>query len=449
MAKSTESSDDLFGTPRKTVFTAPADLAQLPLAARMRPETLEEISGQRHLLSEGKLLWRTIRASRFSSLIFYGPPGTGKTTLAYVISRVTKARFISLNAVLSGAAELREAIQAARQYQRQEGVRPVLFIDEIHRFNRAQQDILMPDLESGVFVLIGATTHNPSFALNGPLLSRATVFELRPLEDAELVALLKRALQDPVRGFGKMQIAADEDALLHIAKSSCGDARRALNALELGVLSTGLDAADVLHLTRAIAEESCQRKVVYHDKDGDYHYDLASAFIKSIRGSDPDAAVYWLAKMIHGGEDPRFILRRLLILASEDIGNADPQALPLAAAALQAFEFVGMPESQIILAQVVTYLACAPKSNASYMAIAKALEDVKTGTVEEVPAHLRDSHYPGAKTMGHGQGYKYSHDYEGAEGRQDYRSGKARYYDPKESGFESEIRRRLAKQSKP
>ncbi len=394
----------------------------------MRPESLEEIAGQQHLLAEGKLLWRTIRAGRFSSLIFYGPPGAGKTTLAFVISKVTRLHFLSLNAVVSGAAELRETIQTARQYRQREGARVVLFIDEIHRFNRAQQDILMPDLEAGVFILIGATTHNPSFALNGPLLSRATVFELNPLTENDLIVLLRRALTDKQRGFGDRAIRAEDAALLHMARSANGDARRALNALEIGVLTTPADASGCLHLTQEAAEQSCQRRVVYHDKDGDYHYDLASAFIKSIRGSDVDASIYWLAKMIHGGEEPRFILRRLLILASEDIGNADPQALVLTTAALQAFELVGMPESQIILSQVVAYLAQAPKCNASCRAIQEALADVREGVGEEVPSHLRDSHYAGAAGLGHGEGYKYTHDFQGESRKQAFRIGKKQYY---------------------
>lgn len=438
--------DDLF----EAASAGPDDLSDLtavpsaaePLASRMRPRTLEEVTGQEHILAPGKLLWRTIQADRFSSLIFYGPPGSGKTSLASVISRAVKSRFMEVNAVSSNVSELRKLIEEARM-RRRAGERVLIFIDEIHRFNRAQQDVLMPDLERGTFVLIGATTHNPSFAINGPLLSRAMIFELRALDVQSLVHLMERALKDKERGLGDLPVRADAEALQHIARASGGDARRALSALELAARTTEPGEEGAIVITAAAAEECCQKKIVYHDREGDYHYDLASAFIKSIRGSDVDAALYWLAKMLEGGEDPRFILRRLLILASEDIGNGDPQALVFTSAALQACEMVGMPEGQIILGHVVTYLSLAPKSNASYMALQAALEDVKTDTLEEVPNHLRDRHYPGAKRMGHGEGYKYTHDYEGKAAMQDFRRSSKRYYHPTAKGFEKILQERL------
>ncbi len=414
------------------------DLTHAPLAARMRPQSLDEIAGQRHILAEGKLLRRTVQSDRFTSMIFYGPPGCGKTTLARVISNATKSYFVPLNAVTSNAAEIRQVLAEAQSRQRQ-GIRTILFLDEIHRFNKSQQDILMPDVERGTVVLIGATTHNPSFAINGPLLSRSTIFELKPVSVEDLKSLLQRALSDSDRGFGKLRIEAQDSALTHIATVASGDARRALNALEVGVLTTPPDEDGVIRLTLVIAEESCQRRLVHYDKDEDYHYDTISAFIKSLRGSDPDAAIYWLAKMIYAGEDPRFIVRRLLILASEDIGNADPRALMIATAAMQAVEFVGLPEAQIILAQAVTYLAMAPKSNASYVAISEAMRDVETQKNEEVPVHLRDSHYPGAKKLGRGEGYLYPHSDPGASG-QAYISNPKPYYRPLDSGFEKQFK---------
>ncbi len=409
--------------------------ANLPLAARMRPRNLEEIVGQSHLLAPGKLLNRTLQSDRWTSMIFYGPPGCGKTTLAQVISRVTQSHFVPLNAVTSNAAEIRQVLAQA-QLRLQQGKKTILFIDEIHRFNKAQQDILMPDVERGGVILIGATTHNPSFAINGPLLSRSTIFELRLIEISDLIALLKRAIADPERGLGHLKIKAEDAALKHLAVAASGDARRVLNSLEVAVLTTPPDSEGVITIDEKAAEESCQRRIVYYDADEDYHYDTASAFIKSLRGSDPDAAVYWLAKMLYAGEDPRFIMRRLLILASEDIGNADPQALVLASAGLQAVEFVGLPEARIILAQMVTYLAMAPKSNASYLAIEEASRDVENQKSEEVPEHLRDSHYPGAKKMGHGEGYIYPHSRPDEAKGQAYGGGKKTYYRPKESGFE-------------
>ena len=424
------------------------DPIHAPLAVRMRPQTLEEVTGQRHLLEEGKLLLRTIRSDRWTSMIFYGPPGSGKTTLAQVISRMTKARLVPLNAVTSNVAELRPILEDAQKMKRI-GQKTILFLDEIHRFNKAQQDVLMPDVEQGNVILIGATTQNPSFAINGPLLSRSTIFELRPLEEEDLIVLLRRALQDPERGFGKLKTEFTEEALRHIAKVASGDARRALNALEVGVLTTPPDEKGVILFDLRVAEESCQRRVVYYDDGGDYHYDTASAFIKSMRGSDPDASIYWLAKMLYAGEDPRFIVRRILILASEDIGNADPQALILASAGLQAVEFVGLPEAQIILAHLVTYMAMAPKSNASYMALERALADVKKEKSQEVPEHLRDSHYPGAKVMGHGAGYEYTHNLQGKPDAQVYMPEKKKYYIPKNIGYEARHAEKLASKQPP
>ena len=382
---------------------------EAPLAVRMRPRTLEEVLGQDHLLGEGKLLRRTILADRLTSLIFYGPPGSGKTTLGRIISRLTRSHFVPLNAVTSNVNEIRQVMEEARRFREHQTIRTILFIDEIHRFNKAQQDVLLPDVEEGNIILIGSTTHNPSFAIIGPLLSRSLIFELRPLEEKDLTELLRRALRDKERGFGELRTEITEEALRHLVKSASGDGRRALNALEVAILTTLPDASGKIRVDEKVAEESCQRKIVYYDRDEDYHYDTASAFIKSMRGSDPDAAVYWLAKMIYAGEDPRFIARRIVILASEDIGNADPQALVLASAGLQAIEFVGMPEAQIILVQLVTYMAEAPKSNASYVALEEALEDVKKEATQEVPTHLRDKSYRGAKRLGHGEGYKPEH----------------------------------------
>jgi len=432
---------DFFTPEEEPPFETILNPHQVPLAARMRPRILEEVTGQEHILSPGKLLWRTIQADRFSSLIFYGPPGSGKTTLASVISNAVQSQFLEINAVSSNVSELRKIIEESRRLRRA-GQRVLLFIDEIHRFNKSQQDTLMPDLERGTFVLIGATTHNPSFAINGPLLSRAMVFELRPLSDEALIHLMERALSDKERGLGHLDIDADREALIHFAKSSNGDARRALGALELAARTTD-PVEGHIHITESIAAESCQRKVVYHDKAGDYHYDLASAFIKSLRGSDVDSSLYWLAKMLAGGEEMRFILRRLLIFASEDIGNADPQALILGSSALQACEMVGLPEAQIILGQVVTYFALAPKSNASYAALNEALKDVNTETIEEVPNALRDTHYAGAERLQRGQGYKYTHNYEEKSAMQDFRKSEKRYYHPTARGQERILQERL------
>lgn len=419
-------------------------LAQAPLAVRMRPARIEEVLGQEHIIGGGKLLSRTISADRFVSMVFYGPPGTGKTTLARIISRVSKAHFVPLNAVASNVSEIRQVLNDARKLKALKNRPTIIFVDEIHRFNKSQQDVLMPDVEDGNVILIGATTQNPSFSINGPLLSRSTIFELRPLESRHLILLLKKALSDNLRGFGNLKIEITDSALGHIAASANGDARKALNALEVGVLTTAPGEDGVIQFTDKVAEESCQRRIVYYDGAGDYHFDTASAFIKSMRGSDVDASIYWLAKMLYAGEDPRFVVRRILILASEDIGNADPQALILASAGLQAVEFVGMPEAQIILSQLVTYMALAPKSNASYQAILKATEDVKNQKAEEVPENLRDSHYAGAKRLGHGQGYVNPHFSPNEASAQAYlgKSG-MNYYVPRNIGFEKILKERL------
>ncbi len=414
-----------------------------PLSVRMRPQTLDEYVGQNHILGEGKLLTRAIESDRISSLILYGPPGTGKTTLAYCISRRTDAVFERVNAVASNVEELRKIIAAAQNRRANSGHRTIVFIDEIHRFNKAQQDVLMPDVENGNIVLIGATTMNPFFSLVSPLLSRSLVFELEPLSPQDILALLKRALSDQQRGLGQISIQADAEALEFLAEVADGDARRALNALEIGCLTTPPSKTGERHFSIEEAQASIQTKQVRYDKDGDAHYDTISAFIKSMRGSDPDAALYWLAKMIYAGEDPRFIARRICICASEDVGNADPQALVLAIAVFQAVETLGMPEARIPLAQAVVYVACAPKSNASYIGIEKALEDVKAKRVQEVPVHLKDASYPGAKKLGHGQGYKYVHDYQDHFIDQVYMPKDVHYYDPTEQGYEAEIKERL------
>ncbi len=436
---------DLFEEPQ-TESDSGSETRQ-PLAARMRPRALEAVVGQEHLLGPGKLLRRTLEADRLMSAIFFGPPGCGKTTLARLIAKSTQSAFAAVNAVTSNVAELRLIIEAARR-RRKQG-RTVLFVDEIHRFNKAQQDVLMPDVEEGVIILLGATTQNPSFSINGPLLSRSLIFELKPHEDKDLKLILERALSDQERGFGKLNITVESGALAHLIQSASGDARRALNALEIGVLSTRPDAGGAYFFSLKVAEESCQRKVVYHDKDGDSHYDTISAFIKSIRGSDPDAALYWLAKMVHAGEDPRFIMRRLLILASEDIGNADSKALILAASGLQTLEFVGMPEGQITLAHVTAYLAAAPKSNAAYAGYMLALDDVKNARIQEVPNHLRDKHYSGAERLGRGEGYIYPHDAPGHYVAQSYMPAVKKYYQPSNQGEERIIADRLQKLKAP
>jgi putative ATPase len=399
-----------------------------PLAYRMCPRTLDEYIGQRHILGPGKLLRRAIEADRITSLILYGPPGTGKTALARIIAEKTKAYFEWLNAATIGLDEIRKVIQHAKA-KKAKGIHTIVFLDEIHRFNKLQQDALLPDVEEGNVTLIAATVENPFFYVNSALLSRSQVFELKPLAEEDILKVIHKALQDRERGLGKINIIADEAALKHIAKMSDGDARKALSAIEIAALTTPPDKNDQIKITIEIAEESIQKKVIVYDKKGDQHYDTISAFIKSMRGSDPDAAIYYLAKMLYAGEDPRFIARRIVICASEDVGNADPMALVVATSALRAVEFIGMPEARIPLAQATIYIAKAPKSNASYRAIEAALKDISTEETMEVPDHLKDSHYPNAKKLGHGKGYKYPHDY-GGYVEQDYLKIKKKYYLP-------------------
>jgi putative ATPase len=378
----------------------------------------------------------------------YGPPGTGKTSLAWCIANVTKAHYAAVNATTSNVEELRKVIAAAKNRKANSDKKTILFIDEIHRFNKAQQDVLMPDIEEGNPILIGATVHNPFFYLASPLLSRSLVFELKPLTQEEILSILSSALRDKNRGFGSLKLGMDKQALAFLAKTCEGDARRALNALELGVLTTAKSKDGFIDFNLDVASESIQKKVVLYDKDEDAHYDTASAFIKSLRGSDPDAALYWMAKMLYAGEDPRFIARRICIAAAEDVGNADPLALVMANAALQISEFVGMPEARIPLAQAAIYVACAPKSNASYLAIEKAYEDIEKEKVQEVPDHLKDTSYPGAETLGHGKGYKYAHNYKGHYVKQKYTRIKVKYYEPTDMGYEAKIKQRLEKLQK-
>lgn len=414
--------------------------AALPLAARMRPQSLDEFTGQQHFLGEGKLLRRIIQARRLHSVIFYGPPGSGKTSLAELLARHSDSSFVRLNAAASGVKELRSALDDARARLETSGRRTVLFVDELHRFNRTQQEVLLPDVEAGIVSLIGATTQNPFFSLVSPLVSRSQVFEFKALTKEDVLGLLQRALSDEQRGLGEHHVVATPEALEFLADICDGDARRALTALEIGVLSIAGTGA-IFDLE--VAQESIQKKAIQYDASGDEHYDAASALIKSMRGSDPDAALYWLARMLEAGEDPRFLARRIVIAASEDVGNADPQALILAQAAAHATEFIGLPECRIPLAQAVTYIASAPKSNASYLAIEAAIDDVHSQRVIPVPMHLRDSHYQGAKRLGHGEGYQYAHSAPEGWVDQDYLGVEKTYYQPVDRGFESEIRKRL------
>ena len=425
--------------------------AAQPLAARMRPTSLEEFVGQQHILGPGKLLRRMIQADRLTSLIFYGPPGTGKTTLAHLIAKHSKCDFLDLNASAVGVKEVREVIANARSLLDVTGQRTVLFLDEIHRFNRAQQDILLPDVEQGILLLIGATTENPFFSVNSALVSRSQIFQFEPLTEEDIRSLIYRAAADKEKGFGTLSIDLKAEAVDHWVKTSDGDARRALTALEIAVLSTDprrsfadTPQPSAIVIDLAIAEESMQRKAIVYDHTGDEHFDAASALIKSMRGSDPDAAIYWLARMLAAGEDPRFIARRVAILASEDVGNADPAAIILAAAAVQITEFVGMPECQLTLAQAVTYMACCPKSNAATIAISQAMDDVKNNRTLPVPRHLRDTHYKGAEQLGH-TGYKYAHDYPEGYVPQDYLGVDKTYYRPSNRGKEATFQQYLAK----
>ena len=415
---------------------------EAPLASRLRPRTLDEIVGQKHILGKDRLLYRAIRADKLSSVIFYGPPGTGKTTIARVIANTTKADFTQLNATVAGKKDMEAVVAKAKDNLGMYGRKTILFVDEIHRFNKGQQDYLLPFVEDGTLILIGATTENPYFEVNGALLSRSVVFELKPLEKEDILELIRRAVTDPERGMGACQPEITPEAADFLADISGGDARLALNAIELGVLTTEKGEDGKIHLTLEVISECIQKRTVRYDKTGDNHYDTISAFIKSMRGSDPDAAVYYLAKMIYAGEDERFIARRIMICASEDVGNADPMALTVAVSAAQAVERIGFPESQIILAQAAAYVACAPKSNSAVMAISRAMESVKTKRTS-VPAHLQDAHYGGAGKLGHGIGYKYAHDYPNHYVEQQYLPTELqgeRFYEPSDNGYEHQIR---------
>ena len=433
---------DLFDYMRTNTMKSEA-----PLASRMRPETLEEIVGQQHIIGKDKLLYRAIRADKLGSVIFYGPPGTGKTTIAKVIAHTTKAEFTQINATVAGKKDMEDVVRQAKDNLGMYGKHTILFVDEIHRFNKSQQDYLLPFVEDGTLILIGATTENPYFEVNGALLSRSIVFELKALEPADIKQLLKRALTDMEKGMGAYQAVADEDALDFLADIAGGDARNALNALELGILTTEKSEDGKIHITLEVASQCIQKKVVRYDKGGDNHYDTISAFIKSMRGSDPDAAVFYLAKMLYAGEDIKFIARRIMICAAEDVGNADPVALTVAVSAAQAVERIGMPEAQIILSQAVLYVATAPKSNSAVNAIFAANENVRQYKTT-VPSHLQDAHYKGSKNLGHGIGYKYAHDYPNHYVEQQYLPDEiknARFYEPGDLGYEKQIKEHLQK----
>lgn len=417
-----------------------------PLAHRMSPKTIDDIVGQDDIMGQGKLLRRLIETDKISSIILYGPPGTGKTAIARVIANSTKGYFEWLNASVAKVDDIRKASLDSKERIKHYKTKTILFLDEIHRFNKLQQDALLPDVEEGNLILIGATTENPFFYVNAALVSRSQIFELKPLNTENLKTIILRAIENKDQGLGQRKIKIDPDALEHLAKLSDGDARRALSALELGVLSTKPDKKGIININLKIAEESIQKKSVVYDKHGDQHYDTISAFIKSMRGSDPDAALYYMAKMIYAGEDPRFIARRIVICASEDVGNADPLALVVANSAMQVAEFVGMPEARIPLAQAAVYVATAPKSNAAYLGIEAALADVKDNPTLETPNHLKNAVYKQEKERGKGKGYKYAHDFDGGYVKQDYLPAKKKYYEPKDIGFEKKIKARMAAQ---
>jgi putative ATPase len=421
------------------------DLNKIPLAKRMCPSSLDEFVGQEKILGKGKLLRRAIESDRISSLILYGPPGVGKNALANVIANRTSSYFVEINAVLSGVEDIRKVILAAKERLTALNKRTIVFIDEIHRFNKLQQDALLPDVENGNIILIGATTQNPYFYINPALISRSLVVEFEPLTNEDLKKILLKAISDKERGLGNFKINISESALNHIINFADGDARIALNALEIGVLTSKEDENGVIQFDLKVAEDSIQKKKIVYDSNEDEHYNTISAFIKSMRGSDPDAALYYLAKMICAGEDPRFIARRIVICASEDVGLADPQALVIANSALQVAEFIGMPEAKIPLAQATIYVACAPKSNSSYVAINKAIEDVENKRTLEIPKYLRGTGYKGAKDLGHGVGYKYAHDYKEHYVKQDYILEKKKYYEPTTQGYESKIKEYMDK----
>ena len=413
-----------------------------PLASRLRPETLEEVVGQQHIIGKDKLLYRAIKADKLTSVIFYGPPGTGKTTLAKVIANATSAKFCQINATVAGKKDMEAVVEEAKRTRGMYQQKTILFIDEIHRFHKGQQDYLLPFVEDGTVILIGATTEHPYFEVNRALISRSTVFELKPLSLEEIEVLIRRAVYDEKKGMGSYHAEIEADALQFLADMAGGDARLALNAVELAVLTTKRSVDGMIHLTLEVVSECIQKRVVRYDKDGDNHYDTISAFIKSMRGSDPDAAVYYLAKMLYAGEDIRFIARRIMICASEDVGNADPMALTVAVSAAQAVERIGMPEAQIILSQAVLYVASAPKSNAAVMAISKAMESVQTKRTS-VPAHLQDAHYGGHENLGHGVGYRYAHDYPNHYVKQQYLPDEIKgsvFYHPGDLGKEKEIK---------
>ena len=414
-----------------------------PLASRLRPTTLDEVVGQQHIVGKDKLLYRAIKADKLSSIIFYGPPGTGKTTLAKVIANTTSAEFMQINATSAGKKDMEEVVAAAKNNQGMYGKKTILFIDEIHRFNKGQQDYLLPFVEDGTIILIGATTENPYFEVNPALLSRSVIFELKKLSTEDIRTLLLRAVNDTEKGMGSYHAQMDDNALEFLADMANGDARAALTAIELGILTTDRSEDGIIHITLDVASECIQKRVINYDKTGDNHYDTISAFIKSMRGSDPDAAVYYLARMLYAGEDVKFIARRIMILASEDIGNADPQALQVAVAAAQAVERLGMPEARIVLAQAVTYMASAPKSNSAINAIDKAMRVVQETKTPPVPVHLQDAHYKSAGKLGHGKGYKYAHDYKNHYVKQQYLpdglTGEV-FYEPSENGYEQQIR---------